>query len=94
MQGDGAGQFYFPNGVAVDGSGDVFVTDYNDNRLDEFTSAGSLVQTWGTAGGGAGQLNEPYGVAVDGAGDVFVANNSTTGSTSSAHVAGAVRRDR
>ena len=73
LQGDGAGQFYYPDGVAVDGSGDVFVTDYNDNRLDEFTSAGSLVQTWGTAGPGAGQLDEPYGVAVDGAGDVFVA---------------------
>jgi sugar lactone lactonase YvrE len=73
LEGGGAGQFYYPNGVAVDGSRDVFVSDYNNNRVDEFSSAGVLIDAWGTAGAGAGQLNKPYGVAVDGSGDVFVA---------------------
>jgi DNA-binding beta-propeller fold protein YncE len=30
------GQFYYPSGVAVDGSGHVFVTDGHNNRIQKF----------------------------------------------------------
>ena len=56
-----------PYGVAVDGSGDVFIADIGNNQVVEVKADGT--QT--TVGSG---LNEPYGVAVDGSGDVFIAD--------------------
>ena len=55
-----------PLGVAVDGGGDVFVT--NPNSVVELPAGGSqrTLQTTGLSG--------PEGVAVDAAGDVFVAD--------------------
>jgi tripartite motif-containing protein 71 len=35
-QGNGDGQFNFPYGVAVDGSGNVFVAEYNNDRVQKF----------------------------------------------------------
>jgi hypothetical protein len=45
--GGSAGQFYFPSGVAVDGSGDVFVADTQNGRVDEFSSGGAFIRAWG-----------------------------------------------
>ena len=44
--GTSAGQFANPTGIAVDGSGDVYVADLK-NRVQRFTSAGSFVLQWG-----------------------------------------------
>jgi sugar lactone lactonase YvrE len=57
-----------PFGVAVDGAGDVFITDNGNNRVVKVPAAGGAQTTVGTG------LNQPYGVAVDGAGDVFIAD--------------------
>jgi DNA-binding beta-propeller fold protein YncE len=56
-----------PNGVALDGSGNVFVTDYDGSRVHKFTSSGALLATWGT-----GPFSQPADIAVDGSGDWFV----------------------
>ena len=53
-QGAGAGQLYAPLGVAVSGSGDVYVADTNNNRVSEFTQAGAFVQAFGKDVGGSG----------------------------------------
>ncbi len=71
-QGVGPGQFQDPFGVAVDGAGNVYVTDTHNNRVQKFTSTGTFLTQWGTLGSGAGQFSYPYGVAVDGAGNVYV----------------------
>ena len=47
IAGGGAGQFDYPVGVAIDSSGDVYVADYN-NRIDEFSAAGSFIKAIGT----------------------------------------------
>ena len=36
-----------PVGVAVDGTGDVFVSDGGNQRIVEFTSVGAFVRAWG-----------------------------------------------
>lgn len=43
----GDGGMNFPSGVAVDGSGNVFVADRNNSRVDEFTTSGTFEQAWG-----------------------------------------------
>jgi len=57
-------------GVAVDGAGDVYITDQNNNRVVEVPAGGSP-QTTVMSG-----LNLPEGIAVDGAGDVFIADQA------------------
>jgi sugar lactone lactonase YvrE len=62
-----------PNGVAVDGAGDVLIADTFNNRVLEVSSAG-VQTTLPPVTVNALGLNEPFGVAVDGAGDVFIAD--------------------
>jgi DNA-binding beta-propeller fold protein YncE len=57
---------------AVDGNWHVFVADRFNNRIQEFTNAGSFLTKWGTVGKGDGQFANPIGVAVDENLNVFV----------------------
>jgi sugar lactone lactonase YvrE len=95
-QGSGATQLDGPVGVYVDGSGNIYVSDIQNNRIQKFpagsTSATSAVTVAGGNGQGnaANQLNAPLGIYMDQAGDLYVAdgyNNRiqkfTAGSTSS-----------
>ena len=60
-----------PQGLAVDSSGNIYITDTNNNRvLKETLSGGSYTQSTIPATGLAG----PEGVAVDGSGNVYIAN--------------------
>jgi DNA-binding beta-propeller fold protein YncE len=64
--------FAYPEGVTVDpASGDVYVADDQNDRIQKFDSNGNYVATIGSAP----TLNAPYDVAVDAAGYVYVANN-------------------
>ena len=58
----------------MDSAGNVFVSDTDNNRMEEFTNQGIFVRAWGTFGSGNGQFNFPVGVAVDASGNVFVAD--------------------
>ena len=72
--GSGDGQFKFPDAVAVDGSGNVYVADTVNHRIQKFTSGGTYLTQWGTYGSGNGQFLNPQGIAVDGSGNVYVAD--------------------
>ena len=79
--------FHNPAGVAVDGSGNTYVADSNNNTIRKITPGAEVSTLAGTAGStgntdglaGAASFNQPEGAAVDGAGNVYVAdthNNS------------------
>src|SRR5438876_845495 len=75
--GDGqfnSGQINNPFILAVDASGNVFVSDSNNHRVQKFTNAGTFLTKWGSLGSGDGQFNYPFGVAVDATANVFVAD--------------------
>ncbi len=72
--GDAAGM-NFPNDVATDSKGNVYVTDSNNGRLLVFSPDGTLVAQVGR-GSGKGNLGLPRGIAVDGQDRVYVVDAS------------------
>jgi sugar lactone lactonase YvrE len=64
----------FPFGVAVDGSGNVYVADTVNNRvLKEAPGLAGYIQSV-VASATLGGLSQPNGVAVDGSGNVYIAD--------------------
>jgi sugar lactone lactonase YvrE len=62
-----------PAGVAVDGAGNTFIADPDNNAVTEFPAGGGAAVPV-SIGGVTPSLSAPAGVAVDGAGDVFIAD--------------------
>ncbi|MEN6341298.1 MAG: PKD domain-containing protein [Methanospirillum sp.] len=76
--GSGAGQFTDPRFIAVDGGGNVYVTDYSGytvHRVQKFASDGTYLGGFGSYGSGPGQFMWPEGIAVDGAGTFYIADS-------------------
>jgi|GEM_PF-1777083 len=76
-EGSSAAQLSRPYGVAADGSGNVYVSDVLNHRIQKWApGAAAGVTVAGGNGGGsrADQLYLPYGVAVDRSGNVYVAD--------------------
>jgi len=68
----------FPNGIAVDGAGNVYVSDSNNGRLLMFDAQSTIRGQIGR-GTGQGNLGLPRGLAVDAQGRVFVADTTGQG---------------
>jgi hypothetical protein len=91
--GGGAGQFDSPKGVAVDSSGDIYVDDHFNKRIDQFSPAGAFVKTWGWGvADGAAQFETctsscHVGIPGGGAGQLNYAEDLSTDSAGEVYVA-------
>ncbi|MBS1530530.1 MAG: hypothetical protein JSU01_09495 [Bacteroidetes bacterium] len=73
--------FNTPFGIAVDGSGNIYVADSGNNLIREITSAGAVSTFAGSglrgAGNGTGTssaFNVPAGIAIDASGNIYVSD--------------------
>jgi sugar lactone lactonase YvrE len=75
-----AARFFYPHGIAVDTSGNIFVADSSNGTIRKVTPAGAVTTFAGTAGnigsndgtGTAAEFNYPESIAVDASGYVYV----------------------
>jgi sugar lactone lactonase YvrE len=70
-------EFRFPTGIAVDGSGNIYVADQFNHRVQKWVpgaSEGITVAGVAGQGDGADQLNYPMAVAVDAKGNLYVSD--------------------
>jgi hypothetical protein len=74
--GSGNGQLNSPQGVATDSSGNVYVIDEGNNRVEKFSSTGAYITQWGTYGNGNGQFYDAEALAVNASGNVYVVDPS------------------
>jgi sugar lactone lactonase YvrE len=74
------GSFSAPTGIAFDASGNLWVTDYGNQRVQKFNSSGVYQSQLGCASGmcstgsGSGSFNNPVAVAIDPSGNIWVAD--------------------
>jgi len=71
------GDFGAPQGAAVDGDGNLYVTDTMNNRVEIFDADGNLISEFGKHGDGPGYFARPKGIAVDSDGHIWVADEMT-----------------
>jgi uncharacterized protein (TIGR03437 family) len=72
-----------PEGIALDGRGNIYIADANDHRIRKIGADGTIQTIAGTGEAGfngdggpaeAAQLNAPYGLCIDRNGNLFVAD--------------------
>lgn len=72
-KGSGEGQLSEPEGAAVDGEGDLWVADWANDRIEEFSAKGAFLAAYGKEGSGEGQFHAPSGLAINkSTGDIYV----------------------
>jgi DNA-binding beta-propeller fold protein YncE len=72
-KGSGNGQFDSPTAITIDGSGNFFVADTGNGRIQKFSPTGAFVTKIGTEENHS-KSSRPSGVAIDRAGHIYVAD--------------------
>jgi DNA-binding beta-propeller fold protein YncE len=71
----GDGQFYYTEGIDIDSSGNVYVAEQGNDRVQKFDSNGNFIAKWGGLGKKDGQFDVAYALAIDSNDCVYVSDS-------------------
>ncbi|BBI34914.1 S-layer homology domain-containing protein [Cohnella abietis] len=70
------GQFYNPTGIATDHANNIYVADYDNNRIQVLDSSGTYLTQWGSGDDGDVRFFVPNAITVDNSGELYVIDAS------------------
>lgn len=82
--GSGDGQIYWnsqgdlttgPQGIVTDKSGNVYVVDTGNHRIQKFAPDGHYLLQWGNKGEGAGKFLYPSGIGIDNENNLYIVDS-------------------
>jgi RHS repeat-associated protein len=65
LMGSKVSEFWEPDGITTDSSGNLWVVDEVNDRLEEISGTGEYINEYGSKGAGNGQLSGPVAIAYD-----------------------------
>jgi sugar lactone lactonase YvrE len=65
VHGQAPAEFNEPMGLTFDPSGNLYVAERLNHRIQKFAADGTFIRAWGTEGGERGEFREPLDVAAD-----------------------------
>lgn len=72
--GSAPSEFNTPHGVEADHSGNIYVTERGNHRIQQFDAEGNFIQSFGSFGSGPGQFILPNELAIDSLGDLYISD--------------------
>ncbi len=69
------GKFDDPQTMDIDSSGNIYVVDEENYRVQKFDSNGNYLLKWGSEGTDDGQFQDPAGIAIDSSNNVYITDN-------------------
>lgn len=72
--GSDPGELFHPTNIAIGPSGDIYVSETSNFRIQRFTPDGQPVRTYGAVGSAPGAFARPKGIAIDHAGRLLVSD--------------------
>lgn len=64
-----------PQDIVFDTYGNMFITDYMNNRVLVYNSSGNYLSQIGSSGTGDGQFSRTFGIAIDSSNNLFVVDH-------------------
>lgn len=75
QRGKGDGEFFSPQGMAIDAQGRLYVADFLNARIQVFDADGQFLRTFGKRGDRFYDFEAPKDLAIDSDGNLFVVDN-------------------
>ena len=73
-EGDQAGQFRKPSGLAIDKNDCIYVAEIGNSRIQKFSPQGEFQYMFGSIGQGIGEFANIHGLVIGKNGDLYVAD--------------------